>query len=353
MWKSLTLTALLLGGALPAAHAAGAITADVIKVQPQPIQVYAPYPGTVVPSEYVQIASRMSGYVQNIKVDVGQSVKKDDLLLSVNPTDVNAGVEQARSQLAKARAALNTAKENYDRFKALYAQHAVSKQRFEQITLAYHAAQSDLQAAQAGMKKARNQVGYAKVRAPFDGIIFAKKVSNGQLVNPGQVLLVLYNPNRLEVDVEVGDGAYYRLKQGEKVPVEYSAPNQQQRRVEATAISLVAASDPTTHTHTVKLLLPADTDAQGGEYARVLVPVEQQSAVVVPDSAVHIRAGIDGVFVVDDAGNAQFRMVTLGEQRDGGRVVLSGLFPGDRLIVKAQGELVNGIKVQATNGGGA
>lgn len=350
MWKHrLSILGLLLVSVVPA-YAGDAVQAEVQTVKPQPIEIYATYPGTVMPTEYVQVASRMSGYVQKIRVHEGESVKKGDLLLTVNPTDVAAGVSQARAQVAKAKAALTTARENYKRFKDLYAERAIPKQRFEQVKLAYTAAKNDYAAAQAGLRQALNQVSYAKVRAPFDGVIFSKKVSNGQLVGPGQTLMVFYNPGQLEVDVQVDDLAYYQLKLGEQVPVQIAGPNRVPQQTNATVQTMVVASDPHTHTHTVKLLLPASSKGEGGAYARVMIPVQKQLAVLVPQSAVRIRAGITGVFVVNSDGTAEFRMLTLGEQRGDKVVVLSGLAEGDRLIVSAKGELANGTRIEVVSG---
>ncbi len=358
MWKPFALVAVLLVGSIPAIAAADGtvsvpIPVQVMVVKQTLIPVYASYPGTIVPSEYIQVASRLSGYVRNIKVGVGQSVRKGDLLLTVDPTAVSAGVQQARSQVNKAHAALQTARDNYDRFKALYTQHAVPKQRFQQVELGYKAAKSDYRATQAGLRSALNQIAYAEIRAPFDGVVFSKTISNGQLIAPGHELMVLYNPKQLQVDVEVGDAAYYYLKRGEPVPVDYIGPDQVSHQVQTIVSNLVAASNPVTHTHTVKLLLPAGTSAQGGEYARVMIPVQQQSVVLVPIAAVQVRAGITGAFVVDKAGEAEFRMLTLGARRGEQRVILSGLFPGDRLIVRPQGELANGVKVKASGDDGA
>lgn len=351
MGKHLVFAGMALAALFPtAAGAASAVAAQIATLKPQTIEIYASYPGTVIPAQYVQVASRMSGYVQNIAVHEGQAVKKGELLLTVNPVEAATGVRQAQAQLAKARSALRTARQNYDRFSALYKEAAVPKQRYEQVQLAYQAAKSDYQAAQAALENARSQVGYAQVRAPFDGVIFSKKVHNGQLVGPGHELMVLYNPNQLQVKAQVDDSAYYALHLGEKIPLMYLGPQQRAQRVEATVQRLVAASNPVTHTHTVKLLLPADTKAQGGEYAQVLVPVQHRQAIVVPTTAVHERAGITGVFLVDGASEAQFHMVTLGRRRDDGVVVLSGLFPGDRLVVKAAAPLANGMKIEAAGG---
>ncbi|MGA7801791.1 MAG: biotin/lipoyl-binding protein, partial [Gammaproteobacteria bacterium] len=130
MWKRLVIAGMALAGLFPAgASAAATVKAQVVAIKRQSIAIYASYPGTVIPAEYVQVASRMSGYVQDIKVHEGQSVQKGDLLLTVNPVEVAAGVRQAKAQLAKAGSALHTAKQNYDRFTALYKEGAIPKQR--------------------------------------------------------------------------------------------------------------------------------------------------------------------------------------------------------------------------------
>lgn len=353
MRARLAAASLLIVAALcAAAPAAAAVRVRVVRIEPRPIEIYAAYPGTVIPAEYVQVASRMSGYVENIKVHVGQSVHKGELLLSVNPVQVAAAVRQARAAAAKARAGLKTARRNYERFKALYADGAIPKERFEQVQLAYTSAKSDYQSAQAAVQQARTQIGYAEVRAPFDGVIFSKDISNGQLVAPGKKLMVLYNPKQLQVDVQVSDSAYYALQLGEKIPVEYLGRDRTSHRIGATVQRLVAASDPITHTHTVKLLLPPESGAQGGEYARVMIPVQRRASIVLPATALQRRAGIDGVFVMDAHNRAHFRMVNTGERRGDEVVVLSGLSPGDRVIVRSTAPLANGVEVQPEAGNG-
>ena len=79
----------------------------------------------------------------------------------------------------------------------------------------------------------------------------------------------------------------------------------------------------------------------------VSIPVGEQEGIVVPPGAIHTRAGITGVFVVTEEGLAQYRMVTLGKMTPQGRVVLSGLFSGGRVIVSAKGALTNGAKILA------
>lgn len=324
----------------------GEVTAKVETVQERSLPIYATFPGSIASADEVQVASRLTGYVRRLYVHEGQQVKKGQLLLSVDPTDVKGGIEQARAAVAKAEAAMADAKANYQRYQALYEQHAVPEQQFQQIEMAYKVAQGNYAAARSALKTARSQLNYADVRAPFAGLVVRKFIDAGQLATPGQPLLTLQGSGHLQVQVQVDTRAFDRLRLGQGVAVTFDGADFKPHTVQGTVERLVDAADPMTHTHTVKIGLAQTSGAASGDYARVQISLGEQQGIVVPPAAVHRRAGIDGVFVVDADGLAQFRMVRIGESADGGVVALSGLVPGDRVIVKARGELDNGVKVK-------
>lgn len=326
---------------------AAAVGAQVETVRTQNLPVYASFPGSVVSADQVRVASRLMGYVRKLHVHEGQRVKKGQLLLSIDPTDVKGGIEQARAALSKAKAALADAKANYERYQALYQQRAVPEQRFQQIEMAYRVAEGNYAAAQAALRTARSQLSYADVRAPFAGTVVAKYVDAGQLAAPGQPLLALQSAGHLQVQVQVDSRAFEHLRLGQSVAVTYDGNGFEPHTVQGVVERLVDAADPMTHTHTVKIGLGAASGAASGDYARVRIGVGQREGIVVPASAVQRRAGIAGVFVVAADGAAEFRMVRLGERAaDGGFVVLAGLVPGDRVVTSAQGDLYNGVRIK-------
>jgi multidrug efflux system membrane fusion protein len=322
------------------------VEARVETIKSVQLPVYAVLPGTVVSTDRVEVASRLSGYVYNLEVHEGQSVKKGQLLFAVDPTDVKAEIRQAMAGLAKANASLADARDNYERYKNLYRQQSATKQQYQEYEKGYKVALGSYQAAEAALATARSQLKYAEVRAPFDGLIVSKLMDNGQLTAPGNPVLTLENPHHLQVQVQADDQAFACLKLGLEVPVEFEGPNFEMHTLTGSVERLVAAANPITHTHLVKLGLPADSTVWSGAYAIVSVPVGEQAAIIVPASAIHNRAGITGVFVVTEEGRAQFRMVTLGKDANQGKVILSGLFPGDRVIVSAKKALTNGAKIQ-------
>jgi len=317
------------------------------------LPIYSILPGTVVSADRVEIASRLTGYVQGLEVHEGQAVKQGQLLLTVDPSNVKAEIRRARAELASAKATLKDARANYERYKDLYRHRAATGQQYQQIETNYRVALGSYEAAQAALAGVRAQLKYAEVHAPFTGLVVSKLVDSGQLATPGTPLLIIEDPNHLQVQVQVGQLAFVHLKIGQKIHIQFETSDFKTRTLTGRVERLVAAANPTTHTHLVKIGIPASRGAYSGKYTLVSIPVGEQKGIVVPSEAIYNRAGITGVFVVNGEDLAQFRMVTLGEDLPQGRVILSGLFAGDRVIVSAKEPLANGVKIRVRSEGGA
>jgi len=330
----------------------GEVTAEVMVINPELLPVYETFPGMVTSTNEVQVASRLMGYVRKLLVHEGEKVKKGALLLSLDANDVEGGIAQAKAAVGKAKSVLTDAEANYQRFLALYQQHAVPEQQFQQVEMGYRVAQGNLEAAKAGLQQAQSQLSYVDVRAPFSGTVVAKFIDVGQLAAPGHPLLTLQSSGLLQVQVQVSQQAFEQLRLEQQIPVTLDDGDFNQRQVAGTVARLVSAADPMTHSHSIKLNLPEDSKTRSGDFARVRIQLEKRMGIVVPQSAVQRRAGIDGVFVVDKDGKAAFRMIRLGELSENGIVVLAGLVAGDRVVVSAEGELNNGVKVNMRQGAG-
>jgi len=322
------------------------VEARVETIESASLPVYAVLPGVVVSADRVEVASRLTGYVYNLEVHEGQTVRKGQLLFAVDPTGVKAEIRQAQAELDKARATLADAAVNYRRYKGLYEENAATTQQYQQREKVWKVALGGYRAAEAVLATARAQLKYAEVRAPFEGLVVARRVDNGQLVSPAVPLLVMEDPNHLQVQAQIPEQAFVHLSIGQEVHIDFEEPGYKMQTVTGYVERLVAAADPVTHTHLVKIGIPARSGPYSGEYALVNIPVGEQQGIIVPAEAVYNRAGITGVFVVNAHDQAQFRMVTTGGHVPRGTVILSGLFPGDRLIVSPRGPLSNGVKIR-------
>ncbi len=320
-----------------------AVVATLVTVYGGQARAYASLPGTVVASEQVQMGSRLSGYLRKLGVRAGQPVKAGQILFEVDPAGVDSQVRQAQADLAQAKAAFSEAQSDYRRFGKLYAAQAVPRQQWDQLRSRYAMARARMAAARAGAARARSLQRYARVVAPFSGIVTGKFMQDGDLAVPGHPILALANPRHLEVECSVSTPLFDRLHPREPVMVEGDG-----KSVAATVLDLVPVADPVTHTHLVKLALPAGGGGlQAGSFVRVRIPSGEQAAVTVPASALLDRAGIPGVFVVDGQGVAHYRMVRPGA-RSGDRVeILAGLNPGERIVAGSEPGIGNGVRVVA------
>lgn len=319
--------------------------AELFKVQNQSLPVFALFPGSVITSDQISISSRVMGYVRSVDVHEGQTVKSGDTLLTIDSTDVTGAINQAQAAVNKAWAALADAKNNYERYANLYKENAVPKQMFEQMQTAYKVAQSNYSAAIAGLKQAKSQLNYVKITAPFSGTITSRSVDPGQMATPGLPLMTLQGSGQKQVEVQLSSQAFATLKLGDPVTVRYTDFQGEQHQFQGTVERMVDATDPVTHTHTVKIGVPENVNVRSGNYVIVQIAVAHETGMLVPLTAIHDRGGIRGVFVLDDQNRAWFRMVRLGHVIDGKQVILSGLVPGERLVTQSDDRLQNGIVI--------
>ncbi len=324
---------------LPGRQPAGkAVVATLLTVQGSKTAGYASLPGTVVASEQVQMGSRLSGYLRKLHVRAGQAVKIGQLLFEVDPAGVDSQVRQTRADLAQAQAAFSEALSDYRRFGKLYEAKAIPRQKWDQVRSRFAMARARVAAAMAGAASALSQQRYARVRAPFSGIVTAKFMQDGDLAVPGRPILALVNPGHLEVECSVGTRLFGLLHPGEPVSVEREG-----KSITATVLDLVPVADPLTHTHLVKLALPGTGNGfPAGSFVRVRIPFGEQTEITVPAGALLDRAGIPGVFVVNGHGVAHYRMVRPGTASGGRVVILAGLNPGERIVASSKPDISNG-----------
>jgi len=324
------------------------VTASVATVQKTVLPMVATAPGSVIAEQQAQIASRLMGFIREINVQEGQSVVAGQRLFTVDPTDIQGQVSQARAGLAQAEAALADAKNDYQRFGALYKEEAIPKQQWDKVRLQYQVAQQQAAAARAGLGTAAAQMRYATLTAPFAGIITQKLASVGDLATPGKPVLMLENPSKLQVQTSVASDVFAHLKLGDSVSLQADGSG---AVITGKIARLVSAADPATHTYLVKIDLPQGTQLKSGMYVQVAFPTGQRESVRVPQSAVLDRAGITGVFVMDDQGIAHYRMVRVGTTSDGQVEIQAGLTPGERVVTSATAQLQSGDKIVNAGGG--
>lgn len=307
-----------------------------------PLTVYHATPATVVARERVEVSSRLMGYIRDIAVVEGQTVKAGQRLFTVDPIDVEGQVELARHGVKLAEDALSDAEADYERHAKLLKEEVVTRQQYEKMKLNRDLAATRLAQAKAQLATATGQMRYATVLAPIDGVITRKLADRGDLAAPGQPLLVLESSGPMQVETQVPEAILARIKPGQVIQVEVDGLG---GPIAARVARLSPAADPVSRTFQVKL----DVAVQGlrsGAFARALFPQEPRQALTIPVGALLRRAGIEGVFVVDAEGIARFRMVRSGEVHDGRVEIQAGLEAGERYVAEGAERLSTGDRIE-------
>jgi len=292
-----------------------AVKVDVFSIKKELINEYYSTSGIITSDHRVEVSSRLSGYIRNIKVREGSKVKKGDILFRVDPVDT-------KQQLAQAKADLNNAKIDLTRYRSLLADKAVTQQQFDQIKLRYDVAASKV-------TQAQNQLGYAVVRAPVDGIIVEKRLNVGDLASPGLPILTLEDPLHLLVKTYVSEKHIASINDNDKVKLNISSIEQP---LMGEVRQVVQIADINSHKFLVKASVPAHKDIRPGIFVEVYFTVGQQESLLLPTSALIRRNGLEGVYIVDDNNIAHYRLLRLGQQLGDRIEVAAGLKPLQRVI---------------------
>ena len=309
------------------------ITAEVLNVQAQPLAVMYSTSGIVTSDHRVAVSSRLSGYIRDINVKEGSRVKKGDELFRVDPVD-------ARQQLAQAKADLNNAEVDLKRFESLLNDKAVSQQQFDQVKLRYEVAKSKV-------TQAENQLRYAVVRAPVNGIIVEKRLNVGDLASPGVPILTLEDPLHLLVETYVSEKHIASIHEGDAVTLNIAAIKQQ---LQGEIRQVVQVADARSHKFLVKASIPPHKNVRPGIFVEVAFSVGQRQSVMLPVSAIVSRNDLSGVYIVDDNNIAHYRLLRLGQVTGSQVEVAAGLDAGQRIVNHPPKGLLTGMKVQAKAG---
>ncbi len=285
--------------------------------------------GAVISKSLAQVSAQVPGRVVKIWVEAGVRVKPGDPLVTLSDAEYKAKVDQARAAAAQAQAHLTQVSADYKRYQFLYKEGAASPQEFDAMSARFKSAQAGLAQAQAQVSEAATLKGYTVLRAPEAAVVAERKVAVGDLAQPGQPLVSLYNPDLLQIEGEVNDNYREQVKLGEVAHVSVPAVNFQADLLLAEIFPISAAGSRTFKVRTAWLKNPALVP---GMFARLSLPLGATRGILIPKEAVHTVGQLTMVKVlVDHAG--QMRQVKLGRQVGDQVEVLAGLQSGDKILV--------------------
>jgi RND family efflux transporter MFP subunit len=285
--------------------------------------------GTIQAVHETSLGSKLLAKVTAVHVKAGQPVTKGKVLIELDDADLKARRQQAAAAVEAARARRDQARIEYDRVQRLIQQGAATRLEQDQVANLLKAAEATLQQAQQGLAEADTIFGYAKIVSPLDGLVVDKKVEVGDTVQPGQPLVKLYDPTRMQIVARVRESLAQRLQVGKLIPVQIDALD---LKCHGLISEIVPEADSTSRTFSVKVTGPCPPGVYAGMFARLMIPIDELEMLVIPSDAVR-RIGQVTTVEVAEQGVLRRRSVQLGRDVDGKVQVLSGLREGEQVAV--------------------
>jgi membrane fusion protein, multidrug efflux system len=280
------------------------------------------------------VAAEIGGRVASRKVDLGTNVNKGDVLAQLDVSTISLDVQYAKAAVDARTADLRFAESELARTQKLFDASAIADQHLDRAEHETQRARDGLQLARASAAKAADAYRRATSRAPFAGTVVACHVDPGDYVAPGKPIVTLADLSKIVVTAGLTAADAVRVEPGLRVRVVFDSLGGLE--VDATLRGRAPAPDPSTGTYAAELVADnPDARILAGTLARVLIPGEQNTGVLIPKAAVTRFGGSPAVFVIQDQDGttrAMRKSIRLGGEVGDSVEVLEGIAEGTRVV---------------------
>lgn len=278
------------------------------------------------------VAAQVSGRIVELRFDVGDSVKKGDVIVRIDERAAAQAAAASTAQVREAQAALDNARAQYERSKQLLGQKFISAAALDKAESDFRQAQARLTATLAGAGQAATERSFATIVAPYSGVVSARHVELGEMATPGRPLMTGFDPQTLRVVATIPQQQVAAIQATGRARIEIPSTG---KWADATALTVIPSADPRTHTTPIRLDLPGDVRGiYPGVFARAYFVTGKAPRLLVPREAIVRRSEVTAVYVLDAQGMPLLRQIRLGTAGDPKAIeVLAGLKPGERVAL--------------------
>jgi membrane fusion protein, multidrug efflux system len=325
------------------------------------IQVYENGLGAVTPIYTVTVKSRVDGQLMTVSFKEGQLVHKDDTLVEIDPRPYEAALEQAQGNLIRDQALLANAKIDLERYKVLLKQEAIPEQQYATQVALVSQDEGQVKTDQGLISAAQINVVYCHIKSPIDGVVGLRLVDPGNIVHAADTngLLVITQIDPISVIFEMAEDqlppVLQKLHAGQKLAVEAWDRDNKNKIAEGTLETVDNQIDPTTGTLRLRAIFANPSRRLfPSQFVNTRLLVDTHHNVTVVENAAIQRSGSNTyVWLVNPDSTVSIRTVTTGAVQGDRAEILSGLNPGDEVVMVGVDKLQDGGRVNAQVAGEA
>ena len=317
-----------------------ALTVTVVQPEQQNWKQTFTANGNIAAWQEVVIGSELSGQrLTRVNVNVGDEVKRGQVLAEINSDTIRADLAAAKASYAEAQAVLADAVTNNKRIQQLRNTGAISAQELTQYQTSQATAKARLDASRAQIESNQLRLAQTQVISPDNGVISARTATVGSLAQTGQELFRLIRDHRLEWRAEVTTSDLYKLKQGMNARI--FSPDPAQPAITGKVRIIAPVIDPQTRYGLVYVDLPATQAFRMGMFVKGEFDLGEKPALTIPQTALLLRDGFAYVFIVGKNNRVAQQKVTVG-RRLADRVEILDLPANVKLVASGTGFLTDG-----------
>jgi membrane fusion protein, multidrug efflux system len=346
-----------LAASKPASLPAPEVT--VAQVIAKPLHQWIELTGTLQAVDTVQVRPRVSGYIDAVRFVEGARVAKGAVLFQIDPRPFALEVDRLNAELNRAQSKLDYANAGRARAERLFAQNAIAREEYEQLTSAATEAAADVGSIRAQVSAARLNLEFTQVRSPIDGHVSRALITAGNLVSSADVLTTVVSDDPVYAYFDTDEASYLKFAR-----LAGGAARGRGDYASAVFLGLVGEQgyphegrldflDNQIDAHSGTIRARAVFDNHDGRFtpglfARIrLVAHDSYDAVLIDDRAIGTDLGKKYVLVLKPDGSLEYRLVELGQNVEGLRVVQSGLVANDVIVINGLQHVAPGVHVQA------
>jgi len=308
------------------------VNGEVVPVRVRKLPLYESAVGSIRAVHETSVGSKLLARVVEVNLKAGQAVKKDDVLVRLDDGDLQAKLQGAQAAVRAAAAQYEQTAAEEKRHAPLAKDRAISQQEYDRTVAAMKKAEAEWHRAQETVKEIQATLDWATVRAPMDGVVIDKHVDAGDTVRPGQVLVTIFDPKRMQLVASVRESLALQLQTGQDIDVLVQGLDKQ---CSGTISEIVPEAQAASRAFQVKVTGPCPTGIYTGMFGRILIPLDEEQVLVIPQTAVRHIGQLELVDVVE-GDRLSRRAVRTGRKLDGDVEVLSGLREGEQVLASPE-----------------
>ncbi|SON53289.1 efflux RND transporter periplasmic adaptor subunit [Vibrio tapetis] len=298
---------------------------ETVELQSSVHNQYRQFTGTVVADQKASLSALLTAQVAETLVDAGASVTKGDVLMRLESDDLDARVMQSEQGLSSAQAQLNAARKEYQRVSELVNKKLLPQSEYDRVKSQLDTTTAKYKQTQAAVREAETTFGFSIITSPFDGVITTRPINQGDTAGPGTLLVTLYNPKTLQLEVNISESLINDIQIGTVLPFELPTF---EKSGAGKVVEIVPAADSTSRSFLVKIALEGIDKVYPGVFGKVSVKSETLQALHLPEEAVYRVGQLDYVKVLKED-QVRTQLVQLSSNN----IVRKGVEVGDVVIL--------------------